>query len=152
MPPFRQARAVEIARGGGGLRIRTRAGRGFSKNGQAGPRAYDGVMVTKKRSPVAIVTEGAAQAALRRGPAKELSPEEEKVMRMRLGASPPAEAALERAGAGLADLEIELRAIEIEAYMKWRARELEREERARGPSPAASRTKEKIVRALRRKG
>jgi len=95
---------------------------------------------------VAVVTEGAAQSALRRAPARELGPEEEKVMRMRLGASPPRNAPLERAAAGLDDLEIELYAAEIEAYMKWKARE---EERA--PAPLPSRTKEKIVRALRKK-
>jgi len=110
-------------------------------------------MVTKKKSGVAVVTEGAAQALLRRAPAKELSPEEEKVMRMRLGASPPRTAPLERAGEGLTDLEIEIYAAEIEAYMRWKARLEERAPAPRAPSPAPlpSRTKEKIVRALRKK-
>ena len=110
-------------------------------------------MVTKKKSGVAVVTEGAAQALLRRAPAKELAPEEEKVMRMRLGASPPRTARLERAGEGITDLEIELQAAEIEAYMKWRAMLEERAAVPRAPAPAAlpSRTKEKIVRALRKK-
>ncbi len=106
-------------------------------------------MVTKTKSGVGVVTEGAAQAALRRAPAKELSPEEEKVMRMRLGASPPRDAPLERVAEGLDDLEIDIQAAEIEAYMRWRAREEERRERA--PAPRPSRTKEKIVRALRKK-
>ena len=44
-------------------------------------------------------------------------------MRMRLGASPPRAAPLERTAAGLTDLEIEVYAAEIEAYMKWKARE-----------------------------
>jgi len=83
-------------------------------------------MVTKKKSGVGVVTEGAAQAALRRGPAKELSPEEDKVLRMRLGAAPARSAPLERAGEGLTDLEIELCAAEIEAYMRWKAREQDR--------------------------
>jgi hypothetical protein len=116
-------------------------------------------MVTKTRSAppqtverVGVASEGAAQAVLRRGPAKVLSAEEERVMRMRLGASPPRAAPLERTAEGLTDLEIEVYAAEIEAYMKWKAREQERDERRRAaPSPAPSRTKEKIVRALRRK-
>ncbi len=107
-------------------------------------------MVTKTNSPVAVVTEGAAQAALRRGPAKDLSPEEEKVMRMRLGASPTRAAPLERLGEGRTDLEIEVLAAEIEAHMKWRRRQEElREGLPARPQP--SRTKEKIIRALRRK-
>ncbi len=77
-------------------------------------------------------------------------------MRMRLGASPPREARLERAGEGRTDLEIEVLAAEIEALMRWRAREEERGERVAArsqpvASPSCSRTKEKIVRALRRK-
>ncbi|HET8542745.1 MAG TPA: hypothetical protein VFL83_22920 [Anaeromyxobacter sp.] len=105
-------------------------------------------MVTKKTSGAGVVTEGAAQAALRRGPAKELSPEEEKVLRMRLGAAPARSAPLERAAEGLTDLEIEIYAAEIEAYMRWKARE---ERRANGAARAQpSRTKEKIVRALRK--
>lgn len=104
-------------------------------------------MVTKRKS-VGVVTEGAAQAALRRGPARELSPEEDKVLRMRLGASPARLAPLERAAEGLTDLEIEVYAAEIEAYMKWKARQ---EPVAPAPPRAQpSRTKEKILRALRR--
>jgi hypothetical protein len=73
-------------------------------------------------------------------------------MRMRLGATPPRTAPLERA-AERSDLEIEVLAYEIEAYMRWRAREPERAPAApRRPAAAApSRTKEKIVRALRKK-
>lgn len=106
-------------------------------------------MVTKKKSGVGVVTEGAAQAALRRAPAKELSPEEEKVLRMRLGAAPPRAAPLQRAGEGLTDLEIELYAAEIEAHMKWKAREEARVAPA-APAPRPSRAKERIVRALRK--
>jgi hypothetical protein len=106
-------------------------------------------MVTKKKSGVGVVTEGAAQAALRRGPAKELSPEEEKVLRMRLGAAPPRATPLERAAEGLTDLDIEIYAAEIEAYMKWRAREETRTVPG-APRPQPSRAKEKIVRALRK--
>jgi hypothetical protein len=108
------------------------------------------VMTRKGR---AVVTEGAAQAVLRRGTARELTPEEEKVMRMRVGASPPKSAPLERAAEGPSDLEIELRAAEIEAYMRWKAREEEGSPPPRAPAtlPLPSRTKEKIVRALRKK-
>ncbi len=106
-------------------------------------------MVTKKKLGAAVVTEGAAHAALRRGPAKALSPEEDKVLRMRLGAAPPRAAPLERAGAGLTDLEIEVYAAEIEAYMRWKAREEARTAPA-APPARPSRTKEKIVRALRK--
>jgi hypothetical protein len=111
-------------------------------------------MVTKKTSGVAVVTEGAVQSALRRAPAKELTAEEEKVMRMRLGATAPRAAPLERAGDGDEDLELEIRAAEIEAWMRWKAHLAQRTSRAPSvPSaaPAPSRTKEKIVRALRRK-
>ncbi len=105
-------------------------------------------MVTKKKAAAGVVTEGAAQAALRRGAVRELSPEEEKVLRMRLGAAPARGAPLERAAEGLTDLEIEVYAAEIEAYMKWKMRQRP----AADPTPPAqpSRTKEKLVRALRK--
>src|SRR6266540_4781804 len=114
---------------------------GFEKNGQRGRPAYDGPMVTKKKAAlrqaqgerIGVVSEGGAHGALRRGPAKELSPEEENVMRMRLGASPPRSAPLERCFEGISDLEIEVRAAEIEAWMKWKARLAAREERVAEP-------------------
>jgi hypothetical protein len=105
-------------------------------------------MVTKKKAGVAVVNEGGVHAALRRAPAKDLSPEEEKVMRMRLGASPARAAPLEQSFSGLSDLEIEVRAAEIEAWMKWKERRAAPAERPRAAAP--SRTKEKIVRALRK--
>ncbi|HEX9306218.1 MAG TPA: hypothetical protein VF894_01930 [Anaeromyxobacter sp.] len=108
-------------------------------------------MVTKKNAGVGVVTEAGAHASLRRAPAKELSPEEEKVMRMRLGAAPPRTVPLERSFEASSDLEIEVRAAEIEAWMKWKARVAERVAPARA-APAPSRAKEKIIRALRRKG
>jgi hypothetical protein len=109
-------------------------------------------MATKRKGH-AVVTEGAVQAVLRRGTARDLTPEEDRVMRMRLGASPPRAAPLERAAEGPSDLEIELRAMEIEAYWKWKAREEERAVAPRAPAapPIPSRVKEKIVRALRKK-
>jgi hypothetical protein len=125
------------------------------------------------RAASTVVTEGAAQAALRRGPARELSSDEEKVMRMRLGAALPRAAELEWTERELSeDQQIELQAMQIEAWMKWkhhlasqraapgragpatagRAGQATRTAPARAlPAPQTSRTKEKIVRALRKK-
>jgi hypothetical protein len=114
------------------------------------------------RTASAVVTEGAAQAALRRGPARELSSDEEKVMRMRLGAALPRTAELEWTERELSeDQQIELQAMQIEAWMKWK-RHLAARRAGAGqattatpartrPAPQVSRTKEKIVRALRKK-
>ena len=108
-------------------------------------------METKKNGTATVVTEAAAQAALRRGPARRLDAEEERVLRMRLGATPPRSAPLERTAEPLTDLEIEVLSYELEAYMKWRARR-PTATRAATVAPRASRAKEKIVRALRKKG
>lgn len=105
-------------------------------------------MVARKKGAT-VVTEGAAQAVLRRGAARELAPDEEKVMRMRLGASPPGGEPLERIGEGRAEVEIELLSYEIEAFLKLRQRRA-REGRPR-PAPTSSRAKERIIRALRKK-
>ena len=93
----------------------------------------------RSRPGSAVVTEGTAHAALRRGPARELTAEEELSE----------------------DLQIELQAMQIEAWMKWKAHlAAQRAPRpaastvtapARSPAPRPSRTKEKIIRALRRK-
>ncbi len=113
-------------------------------------------MAEKRRSTTTQVTEGAAQAVLRKTAAPELSSEEEKVIRMRLGAAPPRAARLERTVEADAELEIELRAMEIEAFMKWKAHLASRAaprtatRAAPDAKPAHSRTKEKIVRALRK--
>ena len=107
-------------------------------------------MAMKKSTGVGVVTERGAHAALRRSPTRDLSPEEEKVVRMRLGASVPRAVPLERSFDADSDLEIEIRAAEIEAWMKAKARAAERQG-ALCPTPAPSRVKEKIVRALRRK-
>ena len=111
------------------------------------------------RSGGAVVTEAAAQAVLRRGQARDLTSEEEKVMRLRLGATPPATTTLEWTEEALSeDLQIELQAMQIEAWMKWKAHlAAQRAPRSAAvravpaPSPRPSRAKEKIVRALRRK-
>jgi hypothetical protein len=108
-------------------------------------------MDAKRKTGAVVVAEGAAQAVLRRSAVRELEPEEEKVMRMRLGAAPARTVPLERVGQGDPDLEIELLAYEIEAFMKLRESR-ERDSGRRGaPAPQPSRTKEKIVRALRKK-
>lgn len=105
-------------------------------------------MQTKKTATM-VATEPAAQAVLRRGATRDLSAEEERVLRMRLGAAPARTAPLETKAAGRTDLEIELLAAEIEAHLRWREH---RAAAARAVTPQPSRTKEKIVRALRRKG
>jgi hypothetical protein len=113
----------------------------------------------------AVVSEAGAHAALRRGTARDLSAEEEKVMRMRLGASPPRTVPLERSFEPLSDLEIEVRAAEIEAWMRWKARSAgiaaPRPQPSRAPpgapparsaaSPRPSISKDRIIRALRKK-
>ncbi len=103
-------------------------------------------MQGKKRT--GVVTARSVQAVLRRGPAPELAPDEEKLMRMRLGAALPLSARLERI-ASATDAEIEILAFEIEAYLRLKERA------ARGPvraaAPKTSRVKEKIVRVLRKK-
>ncbi len=119
---------------------------------------------------VEVVGDGGARSALGLGPAFALSPEEERVARMRLGAPLPLSARLERI-ATATDAEIEIMAYEIEAYLKLSARAEEAileaprntvvstsaSSRAdsvvsrTSAAPVASRTKEKIVRALRKK-
>jgi hypothetical protein len=102
----------------------------------------------KKRTGTAVVTESTAQAVLRHGPAHDLAPDEERVMRMRLGASLPLSARLERIAVA-SDAEIEVMAYEIEAWLHLR--DAASCPAARPAAPTASRTKEKIVRALRKK-
>lgn len=108
-------------------------------------------MVGRKKMARVVASEAAVQAVLRRGAARELSPEEEKLMRMRLGASPARDHALERTGRGVADLEVELLAFEIDAFLKLRERR-RKMERARAAAPQPSRAKERIIRTLRKKG
>ena len=107
--------------------------------------------MTKKiatRAPT--VTESTAQALLRRSGARPLAADEEKVLRMRLGASLPRTGEIEWMGTESEELAIELRALEIETYLKLRAHQERRV--ATAAAPTTSRTKEKIVRALRRRG
>ena len=106
-------------------------------------------MQTKKTATV-VASEAVAQAALRRGATLELTPEEERVMRMRLGAVPPMSALLERSAGAGTDLEIELLAAEIEAHLRLREHR-QGYAAAPGIAPRPSRGKEKIIRALRKK-
>lgn len=103
----------------------------------------------KKKAGTAIVTEAAMQAVLRRGNVPALAADEDQVMRMRLGASLPSKEPLERIGRGLSDVEIELLAYEIEAFLELRHRNEQQSPPRATPTP--SRAKEKIIRALRRK-
>src|SRR5512136_587601 len=95
--------------------------------------------MTMKKATTTVSPEAAAQSVLRRGRTRDLTPSEEKAMRMRLGASPPRTADLEWVVGGDDDLAIELQALEIETYLKLRERAAQR----RVPAPAASRAKEK---------
>ena len=104
-------------------------------------------------STVAVAREE-IRSALRRS--KTLSSEEEKVLRMRhgVGAATTADPLPEAAG-GNAELRDELLVIEMQLLRAWRKRLAE--EKASGSrvahaaAPRDSRTKDKIVRSLRRK-
>ena len=104
----------------------------------------------RKKTAQATVTEASAQAVLRRRGASSLAAVEEKVLRMRLGAALPRKSQIEWMGTESEELAIELRALEIETYLKLRAHQARRA--APAAARATSRTREKIVRALRRKG
>ncbi len=107
--------------------------------------------MTIRKSAQSTVTEASVQAALRRGAARQLAADEEKVMRMRLGAALPRKAEIEWMGTADEELAIELRALEIETYLRLRAHQARQVTQSRRVSRAPS-AKEKIVRALRRKG
>ncbi len=118
--------------------------------GDARPEPERGLrMEGKKKAAAATVSEAAAQAVLRRGPARDLAPDEEKLMRMRLGASLTTGHGLERVGRGFTEAEVELLSYEIEAFLNLRERWSHPVRPAVAPAP--SRAKEKIVRALRKK-
>jgi len=104
----------------------------------------------KKKTAETTVTESSAQAVLRRRGARQLAADEEKALRMRLGASLPRKGEIEWMGTEDEELSFELRAIEIETYLKLRAHQTRRVVTA--AAPTTSRTKDKILRALRRKG
>ncbi|MEI7704200.1 MAG: hypothetical protein WCK73_06340 [Deltaproteobacteria bacterium] len=108
----------------------------------------------KKKIVGTTVTEASAQALLRRQGGRQLAPVEDRLIRMRLGASQPRQARIEWMGTDSEELAIELRAIEIETYLKLKAHRARNAARAAAPAvaSAASRTRDKIVRALRRRG
>jgi len=106
--------------------------------------------MTRKKTAQTTVTEASAQAVLRRSGASRLAAVEEKVLRMRLGAALARKGEIEWMGTGSEELAIELRALEIETYLKLRAHQARRA--APATAPSTSRTRDKIVRALRRKG
>ncbi len=112
--------------------------------------------MTRKKTAGTTVTEASAQAVLRRGGGRKLEATEERVMRMRLGAALPRAGELEWMGTEDEELEIELRAIEIETWMKMKAHQARKAAPARPAATARvappTRTKEKIIRALRRRG
>ncbi len=112
-------------------------------------------MHRREHTKAGVVTESAVQATLRRGSTPALAADEERLLRMRVGAGLPLSARLERI-ATASDTEIELLAYEIEAHLalkKRRAPTTTARAATREPASTAttSRTKEKIVRALRRK-
>ena len=79
-----------------------------------------------------------------------LSAEEERVLRMRHGGKVAKEAPLPRAAAGNAELEDELLVLEMQLLRQLRARKAPAAT-ARVEPAGDSRTKDKIVRTLRRK-
>jgi ribosomal protein L10 len=107
-------------------------------------------MERKTGSVAVAVTSEEVRAAFRKVQA--LTSEEEKALRMRHGVSAPdLTTPLPRAAGANVELEDELLVIEMQLMRAWRRR-LD-EEKAQGvkPAPTASRTKDKIVRALRKK-
>ena len=80
--------------------------------------------------------------------AKTVASEDEKVLRMRYGATVQKEAPLARHGEGDQDLQDELLLMEMELLRAYR---LHQKQMAQRVQPRQSRTKDKIVRALRKK-
>jgi hypothetical protein len=101
-------------------------------------------MERKAGGSTAAVEAEAVRAAL--GRARTLSSEEEKALRMRHGAGPEVAAPLPSAAGGNEELTDELLLIEMQLSKAWRLRQ-----QGKLPQPVASRTKDKIVRALRRR-
>lgn len=114
-------------------------------------------MERKSSGSVAVaVTKEEVRSAL--GRARTLTSEEEKALRMRHGVSTPKlDAPLPRAAGDNAELEDELLIIEMQLMRAWRRRLDEQKGLQAAPAakPAvavqSSRTKDKIVRALRKK-
>ncbi|MFN7133180.1 MAG: hypothetical protein ACK4N5_13965 [Myxococcales bacterium] len=81
---------------------------------------------------------------------RSLASDEEKAVRMRYGAGVDVKAPLERHGEKNEDLRDELMLLELELFRAYRQHQKAQAARAT-PAPQPSRTKEKIVRALRKK-
>lgn len=79
---------------------------------------------------------------------KALASEDEKVLRMRHGVGLAKTESLARQGEGNAELQDELLLLEMHLLRAYRQRQ---KQTTRKPLPRASRAKEKIVRALRKK-
>ena len=99
---------------------------------------------TQVRDAVEAREVGAALAK-----AKSVSSEDEKVLRMRYGAAVKKDAPLARHGEGDADLQDELLLMEMEMLRAYRLHQ--KQTAAQRVQPRPSRTKDKIVRALRKK-
>ena len=98
---------------------------------------------TQVRDAVEAREVGAALAK-----AKTLSSEDEKVLRLRYGASVAPDAPLARHAAPDTELADELLVMEMELLRAWRAH---KKAMAQRPAPRPSRAKDRIVRALRKK-
>ena len=101
-------------------------------------------MASNKTGTLELTTEEVRE---RLSTARTLTPEEERVLRMRHGAKVEKDAPLPRAAAGNAELEDELLVLEMQLLRQMRARTAP----VARVEPAANRTKDKIVRTLRRK-
>ena len=86
--------------------------------------------MTKRKTAGTTVTEASAQALLRRRGATKLAAVEERVLRMRLGAALPRRGEIEWMGTESEELAIELKALEIETYLKLRAHQAHQARRA----------------------
>jgi hypothetical protein len=116
----------------------------YDMNGRSAPRSEGSNMERKAGSSAAAVTADEVKGAL--GRTRTLSSEEEKALRMRYGAKEAITTALPQAANGNAELQDELLLIEMQLHRAWKLRQA-----GKLPAPAASRTKDKIVRALRKK-
>lgn len=83
--------------------------------------------------------------------ARSVASEDEKVLRMRYGASVPKDAPLARHGEKDQDLADELLLMEMELLRAYRAHQKQMAAAAQRAQARPSRTKDKIVRALRKK-
>lgn len=81
---------------------------------------------------------------------KKVASEDEKVLRMRHGVGVAKDAPLARHGEGDQDLQDELLLMEMELLRAYRAHQ-KQQAQAQKVAPRQSRTKDKIVRALRKK-